>query len=155
MPSLTDTLRTLHRIHRQHSDLKDRLSRGPRQIQAADMAVKKSENDLAQAKDAVKQAKMASDEKQMQLKHRESKLADLQGKLNMAQSNKEYQLLKDQMAADKQANSVLADEILDTLEKIDQLQATVKTADSNLTKTKDELSKVRQRINEQQQGLES
>lgn len=155
MPTLTETLRTLHRIHRQHSDLKDRLSRGPRQIQAAELAVKKCEADLGQAKDAFKQAKMASDEKQLQLKHRESKLVDLQAKLNMAQSNKEYQLLKDQMAADKQANSVLADEILETLETIDQLQVAVKTAESNLAKTKDELTKVRGRISDQQHGLET
>jgi uncharacterized protein len=155
MPTLTESLRTLHRIHRQHSDLKDRLSRGPRQIQVAETSVKKCEADLAQAKDAYRHAKMASDEKQLQLKHREAKLVDLQAKLNMAQSNKEYQLLKDQMAADKQANSVLADEILEALEKIDQLQAAVKTAEANLAKTKDELSKVRNRVNDQQQGLES
>jgi len=155
MPTLTDTLRTLHRIHRQHSDLKDRLSRGPRQIQVAETSVKKSEADVAQAKDAYKQFKMASDEKQLQLKHREAKLQDVQAKLNMAQSNKEYQLLKDQMAADKQANSVLADEILEALEKIDQLQAAVKTADSNLVKTKDELANVRKRVSDQQQGLEN
>jgi predicted nucleic acid-binding Zn-ribbon protein len=155
MPTLTETLRTLHRIHRQHSDLKDRLSRGPRQIQAAEGAVKKTEADLASAKEAYKQFKMASDDKQLQLKHREAKLADLQAKLNMAQSNKEYQLLKDQLAADRQANSVLADEILEALEKIDQLQAAVKTADANLTKTKDELANVRKRLGEQQQGLES
>jgi len=155
MPKLTETLRTLHRIHRQHTDLKDRLSRGPRQIQVAETSVKKSEADLAQAKDAYKQAKMSADDKQLQLKHRESKLVDLQAKLNMAQSNKEYQLLKDQMAADNQANSVLADEILEALEKLDQLQAAVKTADSNLVKTKDELTKVRKRVSDQQQGLES
>jgi predicted nucleic acid-binding Zn-ribbon protein len=154
MPTLTETLRTLHRIHRQHSDLRDRLSRGPRQIQAAEGAVKKTEGDLAAAKEAYKQFKMASDDKQLQLKHRESKLADVQAKLNMAQSNKEYQLLKDQLAADRQANSVLADEILEALEKIDQLQAAVKTAEGNLAKTKDELGKVRQRISDQQQGLE-
>src|SRR5256885_1646427 len=146
MPKLTETLRTLHRIHRQHTDLKERLSRGPRQIQVAETSVKKTEADLAQAKDVYKQAKMSADDKQLQLKHRESKLVDLQAKLNMAQSNKEYQLLKDQMAADNQANSVLADEILETLEKIDVLQAAVKTAESNLTKTKGELAKVRGRI---------
>jgi predicted nucleic acid-binding Zn-ribbon protein len=155
MPKLTETLRTLHRIHRQHTDLKERLSRGPRQIQVAETSVKKTEADLAQAKDAYKQAKMSADEKQLQLKHRESKLVDLQAKLNMAQSNKEYQLLKDQMAADNQANSVLADEILEALEKLDQLQAAVKTAESNLVKTKDELTKVRKRVSDQQQGLES
>jgi predicted nucleic acid-binding Zn-ribbon protein len=155
MPKLTETLRTLHRIHRQHSDLKDRLSRGPRQIQVAEMSVKKCETDLAQAKDAYKHAKMASDDKQLQLKHREAKLLDVQAKLNMAQSNKEYQLLKDQLAADKQANSVLADEILEALEKIDQLQAAVKTAEANLAKTKDELSKVGKRVSDQHQGLET
>jgi uncharacterized protein len=155
MPTLTETLRTLHRIHRQHTDLRDRLSRGPRQIQVAETSVKKCEADLVQAKDAYKHAKMASDDKQLQLKHREAKLQDVQAKLNMAQSNKEYQLLKDQLAADKQANSVLADEILEALEKIDQLQAAVKTADSNLTKTKDELSKVRGRVSDQQHGLET
>ena len=155
MPTLTETLRTLHRIHRQHSDLKDRLSRGPRQIQVAETTVKKCETDLTAAKDAYKHAKMASDEKQLQLKHREAKLVDLQAKLNMAQSNKEYQLLKDQMAADKQANSVLADEILEALDKIDHLQAAVKTAEASLVKGKDELTKARTRVNEQQQGLES
>jgi len=155
MPTLTETLRTLHRIHRQHADLKDRLSRGPRQIQVAELTVKKSETDLTQAKDAYKQFKMASDDKQLQLKHREAKLADVQAKLNMAQSNKEYQLLKDQMAADKQANSVLADEILEALEKIDQLQAAVKTAEASLAKSKDELGNVRKRVSDQQQGLES
>ena len=49
MPTLTETLRTLHRIHRQHSDLKDRLSRGPRQIQVAETTVKKCETDLTAA----------------------------------------------------------------------------------------------------------
>lgn len=155
MPTLTETLRTLHRIHRQHTDLRDRLARGPRQIQVAEQSVKHAEANLAQAKDTYRAAKMSADEKQLQLKHRESKLADLQAKLNMAQSNKEYQLLKDQMAADRQANSVLADEILEALEKLDQLQADVKTAESNLVKTKDEQTKVRQRVNDQQQGLET
>ncbi len=155
MPSLTDSLRTLHRIHRQLAYLRDRLERGPKQIRAADTNVKKSEAELNQAKDAYKHAKLAADEKQLQLKSREAKLVDLQAKLNMAQSNKEYQLLKDQMAADKQANSVLADEILEALERLDQLQAATKAAEANLTKTKDDMAKVRQRVDSQQQGLET
>jgi len=155
MPTLTESLATLHRIHRQLADLRDRLERGPKQLKAVEANVKKCETDLTQAKDAFKHAKMAGDEKQLQLKSREVKLVDLQAKLNMAQSNKEYQLLKDQIAADKQANSVLADEILEALERLDQLQAAVKTADQNLAKTKEEFNKLRKRVDEQQQGLES
>jgi uncharacterized protein len=155
MASLTESLRTLHRIHRQLADLRDRMERGPKQMRASEANVKKCEADLAAAKDAFKQAKMAADEKQLQLKSREAKLKDIEGKLFTAQSNREYQLLKDQMAADKQANSVLADEILEALEKLDQLQAGIHTAEENLGKTKDDMAKVRQRIDQQQHGLET
>jgi len=155
MATLTDSLRTLHRIHRQLADLQDRLQRGPRQIRAAEANVKKCEGEVAAAKDSYKHAKMASDDKQLQLRQREAKLKDFEAKLFAAQSNKEYQLLKDQIAADKQANSVLADEILEALDKIDGLQATTKTAESNLAKIKDEALKARQRVEQQQQGLET
>ena len=155
MPSLNESLSTLYRIHTQLSDLRSRLERGPKQIRAAEANVKNNEAEVASAKEAYKQAKMASDEKHLQLKQREAKLKDFEGKLFAAQNNREYQLLKDQIAADKQANSVLADEILESLERLDQLQANIKTAESNLSKTKDELAKVRKRVDDQQQGLES
>jgi predicted nucleic acid-binding Zn-ribbon protein len=155
MATLTESLRTLHRIHRQLADLQDRLQRGPKQIRVVEANVKKCEAEVAAAKDAFKQAKMASDEKQLQLKHREAKLKDFEAKLFAAQSNKEYQLLKDQIAADKQANSVLADEILEALDKLDGLQATIKTSESNLAKTKDEIAKIRNRVAQEQQGLET
>ena len=155
MATLIESLRTLHRIHGQLADLQDRLQRGPRQVKAAEAAVKKCEADVTAAKDTHRQAKMASDEKHLQLKQREARLHDLQGKLNAANSNKEFQLLKDQMAADRQANSVLADEILEAMERIDQLHAAIKVADENLAKTKEEFNKVRKRVEEQQQGLES
>ena len=155
MATLIESLRTLHRIHGQLADLQDRLQRGPRQVKAAEAAVKKCEGDVTAAKDAHRQAKMASDEKHLQLKQREARLHDLQGKLNASNSNKEFQLLKDQMAADRQANSVLADEILEAMERIDQLHAGIKLAEENLAKTKEEFNKVRKRVEEQQQGLES
>ena len=155
MATLTELLRTLHRIHGQLADLQDRLQRGPRQVRAAEANVKKSEADVAAAKDAFKQAKIASDEKQLQLRQREAKLKDFEAKLFAAQSNKEYQLLKDQIAADKQANSVLADEILEALDKLDGLTAAIKTAEGNLAKLKDEMGHARQRVAQQQQGLET
>ena len=155
MASLTESLRTLHRIHRQLSDLRDRLARGPKQVQAMEAGVKKADEELAAAKNTHKLARIAADEKQLQLKQREAKLSDLSAKLMAANSNKEYQLLKDQIAADKQANSVLADEILEALDRIDQLAAAVKTAEQNLGKNKDELAKVKKRVDDQQQGLES
>lgn len=155
MARLAESLSKLHRIHRQLADLRDRLQRGPKQIRVAEGTVQTAEGAVAQAKENFKQAKMAADEKQLQLRQREARIVDLQGKLNTANNNKEYQLLKDQIAADTQANSVLSDEILEALERMDELQAAIKQAEDNLGKTKEELQKVRTRIEQQQQVLET
>jgi predicted nucleic acid-binding Zn-ribbon protein len=155
MSNLTETLQTLHRIHRQVADLQDRLQRGPKQVKGAEALVKKAEADLATSKDVFRTAKMSCDEKHLQLKQRESKLLDVRGKLNAANSNREYQLFKDQIAADEQANSVLSDEILEALERLDVLQANIKEAEVVLGKVREEEVKVRQRINDQQQMLET
>lgn len=77
---------------------------------------------------------MISDEKQLQLQSRESHVKDLQAKLNTAGSNKEFALLKDQIAADEQANSVQSDEIFETLEQIDALTEQLKAAEEELVR---------------------
>jgi predicted nucleic acid-binding Zn-ribbon protein len=155
MGQLSTALAELHRIQRQLADLRDRMDRGPKQVKAAEANVAKSEQEHQQAKDTYKQAKIQADQKQLQLREREAKLLDWQGKLMQAQSNREYQALKDQIAADQQANSVLADEILESLEKLDVLQAAIKSAAANLATLQGEADKVRQRVAEQQQLLEA
>jgi uncharacterized protein len=117
-----DLLQRLHRIHRQRSDLQSQIDRGPRQIAAGEAMVQKCRLAVSDASDAIKRAKLMADQKQLQLKEREDRLVTLQGKLNAAASNREYDSFKEQMAADQQANSVLSDEILETLERIDQLE---------------------------------
>ena len=134
-----DALRELHRIHRQLTDLRGRLARGPKQIQAGEANLQRLEQEHANKKGILTSARVASDEKQLQLKQREDKISDRQAQLNTAASNKEYQAIKEQIAADEQANSVLADEILEALEKLDELEANVNTAADVVAKSKDEL----------------
>jgi predicted nucleic acid-binding Zn-ribbon protein len=153
--NLAVTLRELHRLHGLLANVRERIARGPKQIQAGEGSCKKFELDLAKAKETYKQGKLASDEKQLQLKSREAKILDLRGKLNQAESNQVYQTLKDQIAADQQANSVMADEILETLEKLDLYQAQITEANNNLAKAKEELEKTRKRVADQQQQLEA
>ena len=68
---------------------------------------------------------MAADQKSLQLKTNEAKITELKVKLNQATSNREFDIIKSQIDADTMANSVLEDEILEALEKIDQMQATI------------------------------
>jgi predicted nucleic acid-binding Zn-ribbon protein len=142
MSTTAEVLRSLHRMHQQLSDLRDRKERGPKQVRAHQNNVTRLEQEVNQARTDAKQARVAADLKQQQLKSGESKIADLKRKLNEAQSNREYQALNEQIAADNMAKSVLEDEILEALGKIDELQAAAGQADQRLARAKDELAKV-------------
>jgi predicted nucleic acid-binding Zn-ribbon protein len=127
------TLRTLHRMHRQLEDLQGRLAAGPRRLAAATAAVTAAEGRRQASQDAIKAARLAADRKQLQLKTAEAKIADLEGKLNACKTNREYQTLRDQIAADRMATKVLEDEILEALERIDGLKPAVPEADAAIT----------------------
>ena len=148
-----DVLRELHRLHRQLADLQSRLTRGPKQVQAGEQAVQRGEQELAVVKEALKHTRKESADQQLQLKEREGKIADLQRKLNECKTNVEFKLLKDQIAAEKQADGVLEDEILDKLERIDQLQQQVHDAEQKLAKTREERDKTKSRVADEQDGL--
>jgi predicted nucleic acid-binding Zn-ribbon protein len=127
---VTETLRTLHRIHRQLADLTDQLAAGPRTVAVRTKQVEAADAKKAAAQDDVKKAKVAADQKQLQLKTAEAKIRDLEGKLNACKTNREYQTLTEQIAADRMATKVLEDEILEALERIDALKPTVPAAES-------------------------
>jgi len=143
-------LRQLHRIHQQLGDLRERLARGPKQLKAREANLARLDAELVEVKNHVKSARVGADQKQLLLRSGEGKIADLKAKLNAASSNREYQALKDQIAADEMANSVLADEILEALEKIDEFQLAVGEADQKVAKAKEELVKTQQQVREQE-----
>lgn len=134
-------MRRLHSLHLQLNDLEGQLDRGPRQIKASAAIVAKCTETLESARQDVKKATMACDDKQLQLKSREDRIEELKAKLNISNSNKEFNLLKEQIAADNQANSVQSDEILEGLERIDLLQQAVATADKELSEKSKEHEK--------------
>ncbi len=73
MTVTADTLRELHRIHMQLSDLKNRLDRGPKQIHIREVSVTEIEVQLTETQNSTRQAKMLSDQKQLDLKTSENK----------------------------------------------------------------------------------
>jgi len=142
----TEVLRELHRIHVQLSDLRDRLARGPRRVQIHENNVAEQQAKLEAGQQAVKQTKMAADKKQLDLKTSENKIEDLRTKLNGCSSNKEYQTLLEQITATEMTNSVLADEILESMDKTDLLEATVSEAKVQVAAAQAELSKCQEKV---------
>ncbi|MFO0885658.1 MAG: phospholipase [Pirellulales bacterium] len=155
MGSFINLIAELNWALTQVAELQGRLARGPKQVKLAEANVQKCEADVAAAKDAMKKARIASDQQQLTLKQRDAKIYELEGKLNMAANNKEYQLLKDQIAADKQATAVLSDEILEGFERLESLAVEVKSLEDVLAKTKEELKRTQSRVAEAQAGIEA
>ncbi len=155
MPVTANTLRELHRIHLQLSELNGRLKRGPRQVHVREVSLANIEAKLAEEQATVLEAKKNADGKQLDLKTGENKILDYKTKLNGASTNKEYQALLEQIAAAEMANSVLADEILETLEQIDTLEVAVAKAKDNVAAAQRDLGRVQQEVASSTESIEA
>src|SRR5688572_3577054 len=129
MTDIPGALRELHRTHTEIQRHKTELDRGPRQVRAKQRLVEHKTAEVQQLRQRLTQSRKSADEKGLQLKSNEAKLLGLQVKLNQATSNREFDAVKSQMDADRMANSVLEDEILEALEKSDGLKATIAAAE--------------------------
>ncbi len=162
MVELNEGLRKLHSLHRSLQQVRDQLVRGPKQIQAREQLALKAQQVVELRTEELKQAKAAADRKSLDLKSNETKIDGLRLKLNAASSNKEYDIIKGQIDADTVANSVLEDEILEALEKVDRLQVELAQGRDQLKQCQTAAETCRQSVTsaegglrEQAQGLES
>ncbi len=146
-------VRNLHQHLVQIAEMKTQIDRGPRQVKAAISQVEAAKDALLKCKDAIKHKKMDADRKQLQLREREAKVHDWEGKMNLAKNNREFQAIKEQIAADSQANSVLSDEILEILEEIDSLQIAMKGFEEKLKLTEADRVKTESTVAEKLAGL--
>jgi len=150
-----DAIRTLHRLHRQLADLRDQLAAGPRQIAARTQQLTAAEAAHAATLDEIKKAKMAADQKQLQLRSAEAKILDLEGKLNACKTNREYQTLRDQIAADRMSTKVLEDEILEGLERLDAVKKNAPPAEAEVAAVKKQLADAKARVEGEASRLEA
>jgi len=157
MPTVvaSEIMRTLHRIHTQLSDLRTRIAAGPRQIAAYTAQVEAAEAGRTGVQEDVKKAKMTTDQKQLQLKTAETKIRDLDAKLNACKTNREYQTLTEQIAADKMATKVLEDEILEALERLDAVKKTLAPAEAEIAAVKKKLAETKAKVDGETAALEA
>ena len=125
MTATAETICQLHQIHKRLAEKKEKLSAGPHRVKAFATRLSDTEKKKAAAKENATEMRMLIDSKQLQLKSSENKNADLKNKLNTCSNNREYQAILEQIAADKMASSVLEDEILEAMDKVEQLQQVV------------------------------
>lgn len=155
MTATAALVQTLHRMNRQKTDLTDQLKRGPKVIAAARGRYEAGANHAQEIRDTMTQMRVDADHKQLQMKEREDKIVHWQGQMNAAKDNREYQTLKDQIAAETQANVVLSDEILEILENLDKMEGTLKEAEDQAAHVKGEFEKIEGQITEKRVQLQA
>ena len=148
-----ELLRSLHSLHRQREQLQDRLDRGPRRVAGAKAAVDQAAAVVEDWRKKARDAQLLADRKQLDLKSSEQKISDWRVQLNTCNSNKEYQTLLEQIAAAEMAGSVLQDEILETLERIDGLDGEAQQSEQRLEQLKSEMQAVADEVAASADGL--
>lgn len=151
--SSTSGLQQLHLLHLQLKEVLEALDRGPKAIKAKQQFVAQRASEVENQKERQKKLKLALDQSNLQLKSNESKLEQLRGKLNAANSNKEYEVFTAQIEADTVAKSVLEDEILGMLDKLDEGKNLISEAEKSLEKAKEDEKKLTADISAAEPGL--
>ena len=139
-------LKRLHELHLRLQELQHQLEHGPRQVKARQQILARKQTEVDSLKAELKQARLMADQKNLQLKTNESKIAELRAKLNQATSNREFDIIRSQIDADSMANSVLEDEILEVLEKVDQIQQKIGKGESEAAQTAADVRRVAQDV---------
>jgi uncharacterized protein len=145
----------LHNLHLQLREVQDQLEKGPRQLRARQQIIQQKQDELEAQKQKQKTLKMGADQKSLQLKSNEAKIQDLRTKLNQANSNREFDIIRGQIEADTVANSVLEDEILDALEKVDAGQIALRKLEDELATAKSEEARVAAEIAAAEPGFKA
>lgn len=125
MASIGAQFSHLHQLLLQLKEVQDQLARGPKQIKQRQTRQTAAEEALVAKEAELKETRATIDRKNLDLRTKEAHLLDMQTKLNQASSNREFDIIRGQLEADKAAKAVLEDEILEWLDRADALQREV------------------------------
>jgi predicted nucleic acid-binding Zn-ribbon protein len=135
---LSVALKKLHELLHQLGNEQSALAQGPRAIATAEKHVAATEQLIEQQKHAIKTARKTADEFNLKLKSREAELSKLQGQLNTASSNKEFDIIKGQVASATKSKGEIEDAALAAMDAIDSAQKSLKDLEAELQKKKQE-----------------
>jgi uncharacterized protein len=158
-------LREIHRLKRFAKDLQSEIERGPRLLRGQQVKVARQEELYKEAQDELKRLKVASHEKEVQLKATLQQIDKHERQLNEAASKKEYDALKAEIASDKRKCSQLEDDILESLTQIEERTAQLPESEQAVRRAKAEytdyeknaegrLAGLRQQFEETQRQIE-
>ena len=129
---LSKAVYRLHQLLIQLEESEKTLAHGPRRISAAERSVEDARRRIEEQKLEIRAARRKADECSLRLRTREAELLKLQGMLNQASSNKEYDIVKGQLGTATADKSQLEDEALGLMDEVDRCQQTLQKLELEL-----------------------
>ena len=126
--NISELMVTLHRYHRQLTELRYRLKKGEQLIEYNKTRLGTAQQELEKRTAEQTRMRLAAKENETRLKTFEEGLKKRRTQLGEAKTNKEHQALKDQIEQDEKTGSTLADEVLAALDEVDKFTPTVDEA---------------------------
>ncbi len=152
---LSIALSQLHRLLVQLAEAEAAFADGPRSISVADKQGAQCEQKIEEQKATIKQARKAADDLNLKLKTKEADLKKLQGQLNAATSNKEFDIFKGQIANVGSERAELENAAFEAMEEIDATQAKLKELEAELKSRRQAVQTLRAAVEASRPGLET
>lgn len=143
----------LHQLLQELADAEYMLGHGPKRIAAAEKKLALAEQDSSSQRDQIQQMKKKADEASLNLKSREADIQKHQGRLNEAGSNKEYEIITDQINGLKESCATLEDEILAMLSDVDDAASELEKLQHEVTTQSDRVKEIQADVAAKEPGL--
>lgn len=144
MATPTEVLRDIGHVRRELTDLREQIKRAPLQLNVRQAEIDKQAALIAAENEAAKQMRMDADARELTLKQSESRIGDLKVKLNQAASNKEYQVIQDEIKRIESDDDKLQDEILEKITEEEAKREEIKGHEAELDRLKQEFAKFKE-----------
>ena len=151
---LSIALSQLHGLLVQLAEAEAAFADGPRSITVSEKQVTLAEQKVEEQKATIKQTRKAADDLNLKLKTKEAELKKLQGQLNAATSNKEFDIFKGQIASVGSERAALENTAFEAMEEIDAAQATLKGQEVELKNLRQKVQTLRAEVDANRPGLE-
>lgn len=149
----SQALQQLHHLLQQLEDAETLLGHGPRRIATAKKRIAEAEQVCVDQKEQIKTLRKTSDQKTLNLKTREAEILKLAGRLNEASSNKEYDIIQSQLAAERSSNEVLEDEILTLLTQVDEAETALEAAEAAVKECAGKCQEIEDEVQAMEPGI--
>ena len=150
---LSIALHKLHVLLVQLEEIEGSLAHGPRRISACERKLAAAVAAVEDQKQTIKNNRKAADEANLKLRTREAEMRKLEGLLNQASSNKEYDIVKGQIATATADLATLEDSALAAMEESDNSQVKLKHLEADVTECRNKLSTVQNEVASAEAGL--